>query len=286
MFKKLLTFSNPIYFMLPSFVVFLLIAVLWHGGNLSDSASTLLSVTSFVFGFYISNLISQGRKKHSNVVEALREEGGDIKAIYYNIGGTFPKHATDKVRDTIDRYLIASMDYKIGDYSYSGVEFRELFEYMLSIEPENKKQEAALGQAIGILSGITKDRNRIETLVKERVSHFEWLTACSLLALVLFFVFNLNNGQWLSIIITSLIATTLTMLLVIIQSLDSLRWKEDKWFWEPLTEMFLSLDLVPYYPRILLDEGRVQWPADQPVRLADYPNPYPDMNDKVVTLCK
>jgi hypothetical protein len=237
-----------------------------------------------VFGFYIANLINETRKKQTSVVESLREEGGSIEAMYCIIKNSLPKSETEKVQMAIDNYLMASMDYSIADYSYSSVEFDEMFSYILNVRPENKKQESALDKAIGILTDISKNRSRIETLVKERVSLFEWVTACSLLALVLFFVFSVNNGELISIIITSLIAATLTMLPIIVRSLDSLRWKEDKWFWEPIEELFIGLDLVPYYDRGLVDEGRLIPKEGQPIRLAEYPHPYPDMSDKVVTL--
>lgn len=270
--------------MLLAFVGFLTIALFYGGHGLSDSSKILLTVTSFVFGFYINSLLTQSRNRHAKVVEALREEGGYIKAIYYMTSGVFPREVIDAEREIIDEYLMAGMDYKVVDYVESSSHFRNLFDHIMKVSPDTKQQEVAWGHLVLILGEISKNRNRIEALVKERVSSFEWMTLTILLTLVIYFVYSLNSGSLVSIIITSFIATSLTMLIIILHGLDSLRWKEDKWFWTPLEELFLGLDLLPYYPKILVDTKRLKLKKRQPVRLADYPNPYPDMSGRIIKI--
>lgn len=284
--RKLLTSNNPTHLMVLAFLCFLGLALFSGGDGLTDASKILLTVTSFVFGFYINSLITQSRNRHAKVVEALREEGGYIKAIYYITSGVFPAKVIDEERKIIDKYLVAGMDYKVIDYAKSAPHFRELFNHIMKIEAQTKQQEVAYGHLVRIVGEISKSRNRIEALVKERVSSFEWMTVAILLSLVIYFVFSLNTGTMLSIAITSFIATALTMLIIILQGLDSLRWKEDMWFWAPLEELFLSLDLLPYYPKILVDTHRLKLKKGNPVRLASYPNEYPNMQGKVVTIHK
>lgn len=272
--------------MLFTFLGFLVLAFYYNGQGLTDSSKILLTVTSFVFGFYINSLINQSRNRHAKVVEALREEGGYIKAIYYITTGVYPTKIIDEERHVIDAYLVAGMDYKVIDYAKSAPHFRELFNYIMKIEAKTKEQEVAYGHLVRIVGEISRSRNRIEALVKERVSSFEWMTVAILLSLVIYFVFSLNSGSALSIIITSFIATALMMLIIILHGLDSMRWKEDMWFWEPLEELFLSLDLLPYYPKILADTNRLELKKGNPVRLAEYPHEYPDMQGKIVTIHK
>lgn len=269
-----------------AFAFFSILAMFYGGHGLSDSSKILLTVTSFVFGFYISNLITQSRNRHAKVVEGLREEGGYIKAMYYITNGVFPAHVVGAEKNMIDEYLIAGMDFKVVDYAQSSVNFRNLFDHIMKIQADTKPQEAAWGHLVRIAGEVSKNRNRIEALVKERVSSFEWMTTAILLSLVIYFVYSLNNGSVISIIVTSFIATALTMLIIILHGLDSLRWKEDKWFWLPLEELFLGLDLMPYYPKILVDTKRLNLKKGQAVRLAEYPNPYPDMTGKEVRIHK
>ena len=285
MLQNLVTLKNPLRYMLAIFLLFFLLAYSYHGkGSLGDASKILLTVTSFVFGFYVNNLITQARNRHSKVVESLREEGGYIKAIYLILKSSFENNKVTETRDAIDIYLIAGMDYKVYDYVMSAPQFAELYNKVMNLKPENKQQDGGWGQIIRVIAEISKGRTRIETLVKERVSTFEWLTTYTLLTLVIYFIYTLNSGTLLSIMITASISTSLTMLLIVLYSLDSLRWKEDKWFWDPLKELFTSVNLIPYYPKILVDTGRVKLVRDQPVRLAEYPYPFPDMKDKRIIL--
>ena len=287
MFNSFVTLKNPLRYLLIFFLFFAVAAYIFRGrGALSDSSKTLLTVTSFVFGFYINNLISHARNRHGKVVESLREEGGYIKAIYFNLQASFSAEVAEGEQKIIDEYLTTSMDYRTYDYAKCSPQFEEMYKSLINLRPETKKQDATYGQIIRIISELSKNRTRVETLVKERISMFEWLIISALLAVVLYFVYALNSGTLLSVILTSLIATSITMLLVVLYSLDSLRWKEDKWFWDPLEELFTSLDLIPYFPKTLVDLGRVKPVKGHPVRLAECPYPYPNISDKKIILYK
>ena len=283
--RKLFNVSQPTPLMIIAFFAFLVVARLYHGHGLSDSSKILLTVTSFVFGFYINNLITQSRSRHAKIVEGLREEGGHIKAIYFMVHSVFNKEAEAELA-VIDEYLMTCMDYKSVDYAKSAPAFRKLFEHTMKIEPKSgdAQQGMTYSHLVRLVDEISKARTRIEATVKERVSAFEWMTVAILLLLVIYFVFSLNSGGWVSAVITSFIATALLMLIIILNSLDSLEWKEDKWFWVPIEELFIGLDLLPYYPRILVDTGRLKLAEGKSVRLADYPHPYPDISDRKVNI--
>jgi hypothetical protein len=49
-----------------------------------------------------------------------------------------------------------------------------------------------------------------------------------------------------------------------------------------LHRLFQNLGLLPYYPRVVVTERRAK--VNGRVRLADYPNPYPDISGKVVSI--
>lgn len=284
MLKKLIRINSPLVYMLLAGLVFSTLAFVYEGrGKLDDGSKTLLTVTSFVFGFYINSLISQARSRHSKVVESLREEGGYLKAIYEMSKTSFSQGTMEKQKDAIDKYLMASMDYRTSDYSKSYPEFEQLYNCLLEMGPDTKQQDGAWGQIIRIISEISKARSRIETLVKERVSAFEWVVLLALLGLVIYFVFSLNSGGAVSVVLTACIATSLTMLPLILYKLDSLKWKEDKYFWQPIEELFKDLDLIPYYPKLLVDQKRLEIAKGETVRLAEYPNPYPDLSGKKIT---
>ena len=103
-----------------------------------------------------------------------------------------------------------------------------------------------------------------------------------LLSIILFSIFYVKDNTIPSIIITVLLSTSSVMLLLIIRDLNSLRWKEQTWIWDPLAQAFKEMDLLPYVPEMLIKLGRVTYPKGTKVRVANYPKKYPDFTGKKV----
>jgi hypothetical protein len=74
--------------------------------------------------------------------------------------------------------------------------------------------------------------------------------------------------------------------------LDNLAWQEQNWIWKPLTNLFIELDLFPYFPIDVLNSGRLslkeikKWDKVKKIRVAHYPLSYPDMTGKKVEIIK
>ena len=85
-------------------------------------------------------------------------------------------------------------------------------------------------------------------------------------------------------VISVLVSTASVMLLLVIRELDSLRWKEHGWIWEPLEDLFSDLDLLPYYPAEVISEGRAVPKKEAKVRIAYYPKQYPDFTGKKIII--
>ena len=67
-----------------------------------------------------------------------------------------------------------------------------------------------------------------------------------------------------------------------LRQLDRLVWHEAASIWGPTTRLFRSIGRDPYIPRLVIDTGRYV-PTGR-VRVVDYPDPYPDRSQKVVTV--
>ncbi len=137
---------------------------------------------------------------------------------------------------------------------------------------------------VRILIETTKNRKQVEALVRRSMLRFEWAILLTLLAVILFCLFSLNNGTAVSIITTTLLSSAAITLVFVLKDLDSLRWKEEYGIWDPLGDLFLELDLLPYYPKTVLDTGRTRLKKGQKVRIAEYPNPYPDITGKKIKI--
>jgi len=64
--------------------------------------------------------------------------------------------------------------------------------------------------------------------------------------------------------------------------LNNLKWQKTIWTWQPLHNLFKNLDLIPYYPKPVVDRGEAKIEKGELIRLANYPQSYPDMTKKVI----
>ena len=73
------------------------------------------------------------------------------------------------------------------------------------------------------------------------------------------------------------------MMLIVLYKYDNLRWGKNEWVWKRLPVTFASLGLKPYFPDAIFRYGESTKPKGI-IRVANYPNKYPDMTGKIVTV--
>ena len=81
-----------------------------------------------------------------------------------------------------------------------------------------------------------------------------------------------------------LLAVALSTIVLVLRDLDHLMWKEGAWIWDPLTNLFEEIGLLPYYPDDVVVRQRFKIPEGKKYRMATYPKPYPDMSGKTVEI--
>lgn len=262
-------------------MIIFFLAILVKGGSVSNQLENLFSVSSFLFGIYVAFSISNNLGKSSKINETLKADAG-IWLFVYKSSDLFGAPVKKKVQGLIDAYFIEQIDYFLKDFKYSNKSFFKLFDFLLKLKPETDSEKALYGVYAASMSESVKNRKMVETLVRERMSRFEWLSIISLLSVILFFVFYINDGSLISIVSSILLATSAVVLVFVLRDLDNLQWKEQVWIWNQLEALFYEFDLLPYYPKDVVGSGRVVPAKGQKIRLAEYPNPYPDMNGKSV----
>lgn len=264
-----------------AFIISLIISLFYKGNARPEDFSVLVAGTSFLFGILIAFQINNAQSNLSKINEIIKSDEGNLLSLY-EISLVFGKETQDKVREVLDKYLIAQIDYFLKDFKYSSISFTNLFRYVLSIVPTNEREATAYSASMSILSESSTNRKKVETFVQDQMLPTEWVIILVLLITELFFIFYFNSGSLLSIILSSLLATTAISLVLALRDLDGLRRKEDKWIWEPLANLFHSLELLPYYPLLKVKEKKAKILKGQRVRIAEYPDVYPDMTNKVV----
>lgn len=266
-----------------SFILFLCLGIFFQGGEYNDHFYVLTSTAAFLFGVFIAFSISTGHATLNKLHEVLKSDEAQLLSMY-QLSEIFGEKTKQEIQKLIDNYLMDQVDYYLEDFKYSMKSFMELFNFFIKFNPEGKKQDFAYQKILDLLSITTENRKQVEMLAREKVSKFEWLSILSLLSVVLFFIYYFNNGSFLSVILSAILSTAAVALVLVLKDLDNLRWKEGVSIWAPLHDLFETLDLLPYYPGEIIKNGRVKLEKGQKVRLAEYPDPYPDMTNKIVRI--
>lgn len=278
--NKRITISQGI---IASFIVFALVSIFIKGPGSNGKIETLLSVASFLFGIFVAFSIANNHSRYSKLAELLKEHDGVILFLYH-ISDIFGKKAKRDIQQLIDNYLIDQLDYFLRDFRCSSGSFLRIFQYVIHIKSKNRSQEISYDNMVDLLTEGISQRKRVETLIQEPMIRFEWISILSLLSIILFCIFYLNDGGIVSVIISTLLSTSTAILLFVLRDLNDLTWKERCWVWQPIELLFRELDLLPYFPKPALDLKRAKPEKGQKIRVADYPKRYPDMTGKIVKI--
>ena len=175
------------------FVAFTILALWIPGSSERDHISTVFGATTFIFGILSAFYISTSFSRYNDIVSALQNENSTLLYIYYT-AKVFDKKRLTKLRDLIDSYLIAELDYFLKDFHESENKFAELYDFINSIKPKNKAEESARDNMLNEINESLKSRKQVESLVTASMSPLEWITLISLLAIVLVSMFLLNTN--------------------------------------------------------------------------------------------
>jgi hypothetical protein len=180
--------------------------------------------------------------------------------------------------------MVDEIDYRLPDFNYSADSFYVLYDYCLAIKPRGEHQMVVYDKLIDVLNGTAEARQQVEILTQQKISPYEWFSIITLLALMFYLLLSMNDGSFVSSILSSLLATTATVLALVLQTLNNLRWQEETQIWEPLHRLFLRLDLLPYFPKDVITVDRYKPSISGKIRVAEYPNLYPDMSGKTIEI--
>jgi len=242
----------------------------------------LLGVAYFVFGILVAFAIENARSGLARVNELLKAGDADLISIY-QLSGSFGGDVQSDLREVIDAHLQDQIDYRLVDFERSTESFLDLFARVRELEPTTSKQEINYDHMVGVCVAAGERRKQLEALVRQRVSPVEWVTLLSLLGALWALMLSANGGPMVSSLLGGVLVASLAGLLVVLRHLDDFRWQEATAIWTPLHNLFLSLDLLPYYPLVVVDSGRFDPPTGR-LRLVDYPNLYPDMVGKTIEI--
>ncbi|MFA5871551.1 MAG: hypothetical protein WC858_02405 [Parcubacteria group bacterium] len=281
----------PLYLqILLAFFVILLLATLIRGNSTFKFSEIIAYVTLiisvFSFGLYMVFSMENRRDRMNSIKKSLRDQDAKLFNLY-QLSKYFSLSFTNAMRNQIDQYLIAQIDWTIEDIGNSSRNLSYIFDLVQQLKPKGSDQKMAKEKMLDNLQEVSSILKEVSFQAKSKMSVYEWASLLALFCIILFVIFHENIGSFVSILIISLISSALVLSLLILRELDALQWQEQKWIWEPLTELFRDLDLVPYFPNELFLENRVSIKKIEGLteaRIAYCKYPYPNFKGKKIKL--
>lgn len=249
-----------------------------------DILSSIIAVATFMLGIFIAFSISDRHNRINRIRELDSEERASLELIYY-FSEIFGKKYQDNIQESIDSYLMATLDYKITDYDKTEPNYKNLSDqvFKAEIEKDEKRQEA-FDKILSQLVTIGTVRKQTISLVADRLQVYEWSSLILLASVIIFSTVFLNTGVLVLQIILGIINFSILILILFLYSLDNLTWNEEERIFEPYEKTFETIGKLRYYPESLINKRRVKKHKGKSYRLGSFPNPYPDFSGKKIKI--
>lgn len=272
------------FLIITSFVVILLVAVyfkLTNEGHLDNQLiDTARTISSFIFGVLFAYYLDSSNEKHKLIVSNLRKDDALMISIHQQVK-YFDESTQEEIIKRMDSYLQAQIDFVLSDYYLSGKEFMKLYTFIQDIEVTNPKEKEAREKILSLLDVSLEVRKNVEANAYNKITSGEWITLFIFALIILLTTIGLYNGSLESIIVTVLLSFGIIILLILLDKIDNLRWRQDEYIWLPLTLLFRDLNMLPYFPINIIKHRKLKNVKGM-VRVAKYPHQYPDCSEKTI----
>ncbi len=216
------------------FVIYLTLELLLPRQKFETGALTLFSVNSFLYGFYISPIVAAQKARIEELHRIVRSESNSIFAMVL-MTKDLPKHLRNQIQDMFIKYIskTAHGSHKGGEQAYE-----EIISFCLDYNGESKADIDILLEKV-----VANQQNRtmFTMQMNNKVFSNEWIIMLMLFSITLSFILIIDTGnKFIYRVVAALLATGLTMLIVILVKLSSLTHKKAKQVWQPFDKLLVS----------------------------------------------
>lgn len=203
--------------------------------DLSGQALALFSVNSFLYGFYISPILTAQKQRIDELSKAIRAEANALFGVLI-LTKKLPRRSRNIVQDLIEDYLAAS--FRQRKPAEGEDEYERLIGYCLDysgVAPETIDK---------ILAGLVanqQNRSQLAMQLGNRVFSNEWWIMLVLFSITMLFVLCLDTpNEVMAHVVKPLLCTGLSMLMINLLKLSTLTHKKAKLIWRPLDTLKTS----------------------------------------------
>lgn len=267
------------------FVIIFLITIFFPLNREESLVSMILTVSTFLFGVFIAFSLSDRQTRIDKIRENDSMERASLETLY-SLMIVYGVQTQKTIREKIDNYLMATLDHTIWDYYKTEKEFKDLSTSVAFAKTNNGKKIGLFQNMVGLVTTMSNAREQTISLIDDKLSKLEWFVFSTLSCIIILSLLLINTGSIISIIMVTLLSLSVLLVLLLLHSLDSLIWKEEVRIFEPYQRTFEAVDLIRYYPLDVIKAGRVMLYKGKNYRVATFPNPYPNMDDKKIEIIR
>ena len=216
------------------FVIYLALALNLPRQAFSSAALALFSVNSFLYGFYISPIVSSQKGRIEELHKIVRNEANAIFAMVLYTKD-LPKHLRNEIQDMFIDYLNKTSH---GKHTGGEKVYEQMISFCLDYEGENNTE---IDKLLDKLVANQQNRTMFAMQINNKVYSNEWVIMVILFAITLSFIILLDTGPTLVYrVVAALLSTGLTMLLVILVKLSTMTHKKARQIWQPFEKLLDS----------------------------------------------
>lgn len=203
---------------------------------LAAGALALFSVNTFLLAFYISPILANQKNR---IDELGKQAHAEALALYKLVllAHDLPKRSTHEFEEKMTTYIrarVASSSVLAGEQQY-----QELVSYCLDYDGDHKAVIKEL--RAGLVENQT-NRSNLNAGFRNIVYSHEWIVIFILYSVSLFFILNIDFGKSVYLqLVDALLAAGITLLLLILEKLNTLTHKKAKHIYDPYKKL-LSTD--------------------------------------------
>lgn len=248
--------------------------------------STLSSIFSLIFAILVGFFFATATTNYLNFQNYLADEGAYLISLY-NLGKLVQPNVMKKLRDTIDAYYIAVLDYSLMEFAEkTRKEFQEVIDLLDTIEPtdDKKMRVAALSYMHETKSNLVKTFRSITFTSPCVIKGLHWFILIVLAVILSLLLLSLRTEEILSGIVTGFMILSLYLILFLLREVDNNNFLEEQLACEDAQSIFEAIGKPRYYPETTFLKGWTKVPSVD-YRLGIYKN-YPHSMEKKIKLVR
>lgn len=217
------------------FGLFIIIALVVPLQKFSAGALALFSVNSFLYGFYISPILSAQKARVEELHKIVRAEANAIFSMALSLK-PFPDHLRNKLQEMLTNYIkVVLRDKKVNG---GEKEYEELITFCVDYRGDHKDEVMKFLDEV-----VDNEQNRTDLALQMQTSVYsnEWSIIFVLFAITISFVITIDTGsKVLYRLLAALLCAGLAMLLVNLIKLSTLTHKRARGIWRPYEKLVES----------------------------------------------